>query len=217
MKSESNKAEEWSQKRLEIELSKLIGFEKTDVKLEQYQTPGLIAADWLWKAGFKRDLRGKVSADLACGPGILGCGALLLRAKRVYFVDKSAFALDLAKKNVDKLASIYNLGKSEFIQADVADFNVPVDTVLQNPPFGTKIRHHDKRFLEKAFIVGKTVYSMHKIVTAKFVEAMARENGFEITDVWPYDFKLGMSLPWHRKKWHVVKVGVWRMVKGKEK
>lgn len=201
----------WTQKRLERELSQLKGFENADVKMEQYATPAPIAADWLWKAAFKRDIAGKVSVDAACGPGILGCGALLMGAKRVVFVDKSSEALALAKKNVEKLEKEYDVGKSEFSCSDIADFRMSVDTVLQNPPFGTKIKHHDKIFLETAFRIGKIVYSMHKSVTKAFVEAMARDHRFRITDAWQYDFGLKQTLPWHRRKKYVVKVGLWRM------
>lgn len=212
MESEDSK---WTKKRLAVELSRLQGFGKVSVLLEQYATPSEIAADWLWKAAFKQDIAGKVSVDAACGPGILGCGALLLGAKKVYFVDKSPDVVELAKKNVEALEQAYDIGKSEFVCADIADFVVRggADTVLQNPPFGTKIRHHDKQFLEKAFAVGKTVYSMHKTTTAPFVEAMARDYRFMITDVWPYDFRIAASLPWHRRRAYMVKVAVWRMEK----
>lgn len=205
----------WTKKQLAIELSKLKGFEEVSVKLEQYATPSEIAADWLWKAAFKGDIAGKVSVDAACGPGILGCGALLLGAKKVYFVDKDEKALEIAQKNVEVLERAYFIGKSEFSCCDISDFSVSdlVDTVLQNPPFGTKVKHHDKIFLEKAFTIGRVGYSMHKSTTAGFVEAMARDYHFRITEVWPYDFKLPMSLPWHKKRWHNVKVAVWRMEK----
>ena len=213
MKSESSG---WTKKRLAVELSRLKGFEKVDVRLEQYATPSEIAADWLWQAALKPDLAGKVSLDAACGPGILGCGALLMRAELVYFVDRDENALDLARKNVDTLEQAYEIGKSEFICADIADFTTNVDVVLQNPPFGTKVRHHDRRFLEQAFIIGKTVYSMHKISTAAFVEAVAREHKFTITDRWAYDFRIPQQLPWHRRKAYYVKVGLWRMVRAED-
>ena len=209
VKSESS----WTKKRLAVELSKLKGFENVDVKLEQYATPSEIAADWLWKAAFKHDITGKVSVDAACGPGILGCGALLLGAKKVYFVDKGAESVRLAQENVDKLRKEYEIGESEFVCCDIAQFDKKIDTVLQNPPFGTKVRHQDKLFLEQAFTVGKTIYSMHKISTRSFVEAIALDYCFKITDLWEYDFGIKQSLPWHRRKKYVVKVGLWRMEK----
>ena len=207
MKSESS----WTKKRLAIELSRLKDFEKTDVMLEQYATPSEIAADWLWKAAFKQDITGKVSVDAACGPGILGCGALLLGAKKVYFVDKSKEAMKLALENVTALRNEYEIGESEFICCDIAQFDKKVDVVMQNPPFGTKVRHQDKVFLEQAFAVGKIIYSMHKISTRSFVEAIARDYGFKITEVWEYDFGIKQSLPWHRRKRYNVEVGLWRM------
>ena len=209
MKSESS----WTKKRLAIELSQLKDFEKTDVMLEQYATPSEIAADWLWKAAFKRDIAGKVSVDAACGPGVLGCGALLLGAKKVYFADKSEEAMRLSQENVDKLRKEYEIGEGEFVCCDIAQFDKKADVVIQNPPFGTKVRHQDKLFLEQAFTVGKIIYSMHKISTRSFVEAIARDYGFKITDVWEYDFGIRQSLPWHRRKRYHVKVGLWRMEK----
>jgi putative methylase len=214
MKSERK----WTKKRLAIELSKLKNFDEVSVKLEQYATPSEIAAAWVWNAMLKDDIAGKVIVDAACGPGILGCGALLMGADKVIFVDISLEALDLAKENVKMLAEEYEIGESEFIRADIADFTLPegtsrVDTVLQNPPFGTKIRHHDRTFLEKAFVVGNVIYSMHKENTWAFVKAIVQDNGFEVTDRWTYDFRIGNILPWHKKPAVVVKTTVWRLVK----
>lgn len=203
----------WTKKRLAVELSHLQGFEQVFVELEQYATPSEIAADWLWNAVWLEDIEGKRVLDAACGPGILGCGALLMGADTVYFVDKDADVLRIAQHNVEKLTQAYFLGKSESSCCDVGMFDQKVDTVIQNPPFGTQVRHHDKVFLEKAFSVGKVVYSMHKATTASFVEAMARDRGFDITHVWSYKFRIGQTLPWHRKKAYEVSVGVWRMVK----
>ena len=210
MKSESSR---WTKKRLAVELSHLDGFSEVSVELEQYATPSEIAAEWVWNAVFLGDIAGKVILDAACGPGVLGCGALLMGAKQVYFVDKSPEALELARKNVNTLAEAYEIGKSEFLCMDITQFTVPVEVVIQNPPFGTQVRHHDKLFLEKAFTVGKTVYSMHKATTVVFVEAIVKDYGFMLTNRWDYDFRIGMSLPWHTQEVYIVKVTLWRMVK----
>ena len=203
----------WTKKMLAVELSKLHSFEKVNVQLEQYATPSEIAADWIWNAAMSGDIAGKVIVDAACGPGILGCGALLMGAQKVVFVDKSADVLELVKKNVAVLEQAYSIGKSESWQGDITAYGEKADTVVQNPPFGTKIKHSDKAFLEKAFEIAAVVYSMHKIETAGFVEAMARDYGFGIMWVLEYDFGLKQTLPWHKSKMFYVKVGLWRMVK----
>jgi putative methylase len=210
MKRES---ERWTKKRLAVELSKLKNFEKVDVQLEQYATPSEIAADWLWNAVLNGDIDGKVIVDAACGPGILGCAALLMGAKKVVFVDKSEDALRLAHENVKTLEQAYFIGKSESWCGDIADFNGKADIVVQNPPFGTKIKHTDKVFLEKAFRTAPIVYSMHQIETVGFVEAIARDHTFQITNVFEYDFGLKQTLPWHKSRMYYVKVGLWRMEK----
>jgi len=201
----------WTKKMLAVELSKLNNFDKIDVALEQYATPSEIAADWIWSAAMKGDIAGKVIVDAACGPGILGCGALLMSADKVIFVDKSKNALRLVKKNVELLEQAYEIKKSESWCGDITQFEGTADVVVQNPPFGTKIKHSDKAFLEKAFAVAPIVYSMHKIETAGFVEAIARDHVFRITEVMEYDFGLKQILPWHKSKMYYVKVGLWRM------
>lgn len=203
----------WTKKMLAIELSKLHSFEKVDVQLEQYATPSEIAADWIWNAVMSDDLAGKVVVDAACGPGILGCGALLMGAKKVVFIDKSEHALELVQKNVATLEQVYSIGKSESWRGDIAEYKGKADTVIQNPPFGTKIKHSDKVFLEKAFATAPVVYSMHKIETARFIEAIVRDYGFQIDWVVEYDFGLKQTLPWHKSRMHYIKVGLWKMHK----
>ena len=208
-----------SKKQLAVILSKLEDFSpvggKSELKLEQYSTPSEIAADWLWNMANLGDIGGKVIVDAACGPGFLGLGALLLGAKKVYFVDKSEEAIRLSKLNYNKLKEEFEIVGSEFICSDINDFNVAVDVVIQNPPFGTKIKHLDKIFLEKAFSFGKVVWSMHKLSTTKFVEAMARDHNYEVTHHWKYDFMIKKKFAFHTKPKVIVEVGLWRMEKMK--
>jgi len=76
---------------LAIELSNLNVFSKAKVKLEQYPTDSEIAADVLWNAYMKDELKGKTIADLGCGTGILGIGALLLGAKNNIAMNRLLF------------------------------------------------------------------------------------------------------------------------------
>jgi len=206
-----------SKKGLAVILSKLEDFPaaggKSELKLEQYSTPSEIAADWLWNMANLGDVASKVIVDLACGPGFLGLGALLLGAKKVYFVDKSKEAIEICKRNYNKLKEEFDIVGSEFVEGDVTDFNVPVDGVIQNPPFGTKVKHIDKLFLEKAFSISKIVWSMHKLSTTKFVEAIAKDHNFLITHHWKYDFMIKKKFSFHRKPKVFVEVGLWRMEK----
>ena len=160
-----------SKKALEVVLSRLSWFEKGQVRQEQYTTPGQIAA------------------DLGCGTGILGIGCLLLGASSVYFVDSDDSAILRCKDNVLKLQSEgYALNRYELVLSDISRFDKKVDTVVMNPPFGTKIKHADKEFLVKAFSISKVTYSFHKTATKEYIMQLARRFGFNILE--RFDFKL---------------------------
>ena len=202
-----------SKKDLEMELSKLAGFENPSLELEQYATPANIAADWIWQMALQGEVAGKICLDAACGPGILGIGLLLMGAKEVHFVDKDENAMKLCMKNYEMVKNDYEIGVGEFILHDIQLFDHSVDVVVQNPPFGTQNKHVDKKFLEKAFSVGMVVYSMHKWTTQKFVEAISRDSGFSITHVWRYEFLVKAQFEHHKKTVKGVDVGLWRMEK----
>ena len=202
-----------SKKDLELELSKLKNFESPSFELEQYATPSHIAAEWIWNMALKGEIAGRVILDAACGPGILGIGLLLMGAKKIFFVDKDQKALTICIENYNKIKGEYDVGKAEFIHQDISLFDQQVDIVVQNPPFGTKNEHIDKVFLEKAFSVAPLVYSMHKYTTAKFVEAISKDFGFTITDLWRYEFPIKAVFKFHEKPVVKVDVGLWRMKK----
>lgn len=204
-----------SKKQLAVILSKLEDFKasggESELKLEQYSTPSEIAADWVWNMANLGDISGKVIVDAACGPGYLGLGCLLLGAKKVIFVDKSKEALEICKRNYDKLKLEFDVVGSEFILKDIGDFDGKFDVMVQNPPFGTKVKHVDKLFLEKAFAMADVVWSMHKLSTIKFVEAIASDFDFDITHHWKYDFSIKKKFKFHKKPRVFVEVGLWRM------
>ncbi|MCK4589957.1 MAG: methyltransferase [Nanoarchaeota archaeon] len=210
-----------SKKQLAVILSKLEDFKPlgsgSELKLEQYSTPSEIAADWLWNMANLGDIASKVIVDAACGPGFLGLGALLLGAKKVIFVDKSKEAIRLSKLNYNSLKEEFDIVGSEFIEGDIADFNVSVDVWIQNPPFGTKVKHIDKLFLEKALSLSPIIWSMHKLSTIKFVEAVAKDHNYEVTHHWKYDFMIKKKFEFHKKPKVFVEVGLWRMERKQRK
>jgi putative methylase len=202
-----------SRKELEVELSKLKSFEKPSLELEQYATPSSIASDWVWQMALNGEVAGRTILDAACGPGIIGIALLLMGAKKVYFVDKDESAIKLCVDNYNKMKERYDLEEAEFITEDISLFDQEVDIVVQNPPFGTKTEHADKRFLEKAFELAPLVYSMHKFSTKSFVEAIAKDFNFNITRVYRYDFAIKSTFKHHKKPVVNVDVGLWRLEK----
>ncbi|ASJ01081.1 METTL5 family protein [Thermococcus gorgonarius] len=195
-------------KHLAILLSKLEGFRNPKPWLEQYRTPGNVAAELLWLAYSLGDLRGKIVADLGAGTGVLSIGAALLGAEKVYAVEIDPEALALARKNAESLG----LDNIEFLLEDVSEFSRRVDVVVMNPPFGSQKPHADRPFLIKAFEVSDVVYSIHlaKPEVRGFIEAFTRDNGFEITHHLTLPFEIPAQFFFHRKRLERIMVDIYR-------
>src|SRR3989344_1633676 len=199
-----------SKNQLEIYLSKLNQVSYPKVELEQYPTPGNIAAEVLWYAYMNNDIKNKIVADLGCGNGILGIGAALLGAKKLFFLDSDPTSLLIAKKNFNSL----NLSNALFLREDVKNFRNKVDTIIQNPPFGVQNEHADREFLLKAFEISNRIYSFHKLESKSFIEALIRNTHFKLKEVLKFDFPLKKSQEFHEKKVHLVQVGCFILQKG---
>jgi putative methylase len=180
-----------SKSQLAIALSKLQVFPSPKIGLEQYPTDSEIAAEVLWNAVMLGDIENKTIADLGCGTGILGIGALLLGAKKVFFVDTDAAALAVLGNNLKSTGIEEGF---EIINSDVADFNGKADLVIQNPPFGTKEKHVDKTFLEKACTIADKVYSFHKTSTSDYIIKFAQDKGFIPKGRWDFSFPLKQTM-----------------------
>ena len=207
--------EKINKKQLAVRLSRLKALkefseEKAKILLEQYQIDSESAAEVLWWAYMNGDVAERIVADFGCGNGVLGIGALLLGAKKAYFVDIDASAMKVVRHNLE----LFECGKNGgCINLDISNFNKLVDTAIQNPPFGTKKKHTDKIFLEKAMQSAKVVYSIHKITSKGFIRKLAEEKGFYISDVLEFELPLRKTLWFHKKKIYKVKVGCWRLMR----
>ena len=201
-----------SKSGLAIILSALRGFYEPKVRQEQYLMDSEIGASVLWNAYLLGDIEGKVIADFGCGTGILGIGALLLGAKHAFFVDSDEKALETAKNNILKVKSEnYTLGKIKFICQDIKKLKLKADAVLENPPFGTKIKHNDIFFLEKALKTAPVVYSFHKSETKGFLERFSGKNNAKITHIWAFKFPLKASFAFHQRQIHRINVSCFRL------
>lgn len=206
-----------SKKQLEMALSRLKGFSEPDFGLEQYPTEAGIAAEIAWNAYYRREIQGKVAADLGCGTGILGLSAIMMGAEKVFFVDIDEKALDICRENINIIEDLFqeNLGERCItVNKKAQDFDDKVDAVIQNPPFGIQSRtHSDKEFLEKAFSVADTIYSFHKAESRNFINAICKDNGFSAEEYWEFDWPLKRTMRYHKKNIQYIKVGCWRMKK----
>jgi putative methylase len=193
-----------NKKSLAVELSRLKKFENVKPELEQYPSDSELAAHILWQAFMNGDIEGKVVADLGCGNGIFGIGALILGAKKVYFVDVDKDSLEVAKGNCE-------FENCEFFNIDIFDFDKFVDSVVMNPPFGVQNKHIDRSFLEVAMQFSNIIYTIHKVESRKFIESLVDSNSFEIVSCEEKDFILKKTMKFHKSEKYSVRVGVWAL------
>ena len=207
-----------SKSGLAIVLSKLKRFEKPKVRAEQYATDPEIAAELLWLMKMRGELDDKTIADLGSGTGILGLGALLLGARRVFFVENDKEAMAVAEQNYQDLQKQgFELGEAVFLLQDVKKFGKNADIVVENPPFGTRQEHIDRDFLETAFSAAPVVWSFHKSATERFVLAFAKDNRFAATDRIRYRFPLRAAHDFHTRRMHRIDVTLYRLELQKSK
>ena len=171
-----------SRKQLEILLSKLEGFKIPKINLEQYETDPSLAAEILWTAYMHSDIYNKAIADLGAGTGILGIGALLLGAKKAYFVEVDKDAIDILKKNLELIREYVSMDENVVIlNMDITKFEENVDTVLMNPPFGVQSKFIVfENFINKACKISKVIYLIFDKAKKDKVLDIISKNGFEV-------------------------------------
>ena len=129
----------FNKKRLESELSKVLDFTKPVVSFEQYMTPPDLTAEILLR--IEGDINGKMVADLGCGTGMLSIGCALMGADFVLGFEIDADAVQCAAENISDIFELQDT--VDVITCDISSLNTNTltkrfDTVIMNPPFGTK-------------------------------------------------------------------------------
>ncbi|KAK9947770.1 hypothetical protein M0R45_003377 [Rubus argutus] len=201
-------------KHLESLLGRLQQFSNPKVELEQYPTGPHIASRMLYTAENSfGDVSDKVVADFGCGCGTLGVAAALLGAEHVIGIDVDPESLELASLNAEELeldidyihCNIKNLG----LRAEV------VDTVVMNPPFGTKKKGADMDFLSVALkVASQAVYSLHKTSTRNHVKRAALQhlNASSAEVICELRYDLPQMYMFHKKREVDIAVDLWRFV-----
>ena len=149
--------------QLPTHLDKLLGFKSPKSLLEQWKTPGKIAAELISLA----DVYGKTVLDLGCGTGVLSIAAKLMGAKKVIGVELDEGALEIAHQNSTKL----NLDV-EWIHDNALSYSPTenFDIVIMNPPYGSVVRGMDKKFIEAALKIAPEVFVLVSSYSRKFFE-----------------------------------------------
>ncbi|XP_025062264.1 methyltransferase-like protein 5 isoform X6 [Alligator sinensis] len=165
-------------KELESRLQQVDVFENPKLLLEQYPTRPHIAACMLYTIhNTFDDIENKVVADLGCGCGVLSIGSATLGAGLCVGFDVDTDALEIFSRNAEE----FELTNIDVIQCNVCSLpdrmSKTFDTVIMNPPFGTKHnKGMDMVFLKVALQMARTaVYSLHKTSTRQHIQKKADE------------------------------------------
>ncbi len=179
------------------------------VALEQYSVPADLAAEILFRACYEfGDIEGKSVIDLGAGTGRLALGASMLGAEYVVGADLDRLALEVGARNCKRLGL-----KVDWVLAEIETIHGPGDTVVMNPPFGTKSPHADIRFLQTALRIGKVIYSIHKTSTRKHLERWFSEHNSMANVILRTNMEIPHQYSFHKKHRRYVEVDVFRIVR----
>jgi len=191
-------------------------FANPKYELEQYPTSPHIASRILFTADRSYDdIEDKLVLDLGCGTGMLAVGANILGSGYTVGIDIDSEALALANKNIEEFEVDVDL-----IQADILKIcdgsNLfkslhSFDTVIMNPPFGTRKKGADTCFVEAGLAMSRSaVYSLHKSSTRNHFEKKAKEWGVEFQVVAQLRFDIPKMYKFHKKESADVQVDLLR-------
>ncbi|XP_019409277.1 PREDICTED: methyltransferase-like protein 5 isoform X1 [Crocodylus porosus] len=203
MKIEKTNMKKLKLKELESRLQQVDVFENPKLLLEQYPTRPHIAACMLYTIhNTFDDIENKVVADLGCGCGVLSIGSATLGAGLCVGFDVDTNALEIFSRNAEE----FELTNIDVIQCNVCSLpdrmSKTFDTVIMNPPFGTKHnKGMDMVFLKVALQMARTaVYSLHKTSTRQHVQKKADEWKVKMEVLAELRYDLPASYKFHKKK-----------------
>jgi len=196
---------------LEAALGSVAPFARPKTALEQYVTSPHLAARLLRLAEESfGDIRARSVLDLGCGTGTLSFGASALGASSVVGLDVDREALEIAKCNQEVFKEDVDPEAVEviFVETDLRNGlpfarreNDLFDTVVTNPPFGTKAwPGADLLFVRLALEVAPVAYSLHKTSTRKHLLKHARERGVDGDVVAELRFDLPRTMKFHKRE-----------------
>jgi len=196
-----------SKRHLEIQLGKLSVLETPQLRLEQYPVSANVAAELLYMAGFEHhDLQGQ-TIDLGTGTGRLAIGAAMMGSRRVVGVDIDQRSIALAKENA-MAAGV----QVEWVVSHIKDIMGRYDTLIMNPPYGTRSPHLDIQFLERAFELAPVSYSIHKSSTREFLRRFIEKRNRRVDAVRSMSLDIPHLFPFHNKKWENIEVDLYRII-----
>ncbi|KRT78646.1 methyltransferase, partial [Oryctes borbonicus] len=152
-------------------------------------------------------------ADLGSGCGALTIGAATLESSFIVGFEIDPDAIDIYVQNIDG-ESLPNVDVicCDVIRGIPSRFHKFFDTVIMNPPFGTKHNQGiDMQFLKIAFELSKhAVYSLHKTSTRNHVLKVAKSQGVNGEVIAELRYDLPASYRFHKKSSVDIQVDLFR-------
>jgi putative methylase len=100
----------------------------------------------------------------------------------------------------------------KWVVSDIKDVVERYDTVIMNPPYGTRSPHLDVQFLERAFELAPVLYSIHKSSTRDFLRRAIERKNRRVDAVRSMSLEIPHLFPFHQKKWENVEVDLYRIL-----
>ena len=198
-------------KQLEVELQKIEPFLNPKIEFEQYRTTAHLAAHMLFTADSFEDIEDKTVLDLGVGCGMLTIGSIMMGAGANIGIDIDTEALEQTRSNLDDVGA-----ECKLIQGNVQELlakndeeilHLIADTVVMNPPFGTKTKGADMDFLRfAARVAKKAIYSLHKTSTRDHVLRVGESLGLKGRVIAELEYDLPNTYKFHKKKNVVIQV-----------
>ncbi|KAL1935585.1 hypothetical protein VTP01DRAFT_4725 [Rhizomucor pusillus] len=189
-------------KELESILQDCAVFDDPKIQYEQYPTTAHLAARMLYTADtVYDDIEDKAVGDFGSGCGILSIAANILGASYSVGFDIDPDAIRIAQENANEFEVDIDFILTDLNHANLDRFRGCFDTIVMNPPFGTKNKGIDMIFLKKAVELANTsVYSLHKTSTREHIMKKAKEWGVECQVLAEMKFDVPMMYKFHKKK-----------------
>lgn len=204
-------------KHLECFLSEIGTFENPKIHLEQYSTSVELAEAILNAVADEGCIEGCTVADLGCGPGILLLGTVKLGASYGLGVEIDEEAMKICQSNIE------HFGMNDSVDVVCLDVTKNVsalkpvfDTVIMNPPFGTKNNSGaDLMFVEAGLsILNKSgkLFSLHKTSTRRYIGKFVSQklHGISAHCIAELRWNLPATYAHHKRQSVDIEVDLWQ-------
>jgi putative methylase len=186
------------------------GILKPKYMLEQYTTPGDLAARILWLAHMREGLTNKKVADLGAGTCRLAIGAAVLGSS-VVAVEADCRLLKICRETLEVLGLSHKILP---VCSYITEHSGPIkpdsiDLVIMNPPFGVAKKGADAQFLKYAFSLRPNmIYAILKSGNINFHNKIALLHGYVGRIAFTYMFPIPAVMEKHRSRMRRISVDV---------